>query len=406
MKKRVAVFFGGRSPEHDVSIVSSLQAMKALDTSKFDPFPVYITTDGKWLVGDILKERSSYFLDKIALKKTTQVTIDISASPIGKLIPVSGGMFGNKKPIEFDIALLGFHGLYGEDGNVQGLMEFAGVAYTGLRIKGSTILMDKITTKQVLQSADIPMLPYAVLKRPDQGYIIPEADIKKAMGDIKFPCILKPAHLGSSIGIAKVTSIEEVQACLPPIFEMDDTAMLEPFVSNLVEYNVAVARMNGEIKISAIERPKLSTEDELLDFAQKYKSAGDGKNGDKMGGTKSEIPSEGMLSLTREINPVLDKKAQDNIQKWASTMFEVIDGTGAPRIDFIGDSETGELWLNEVNPIPGSFGYFLWEASKDNALLFSELMTHLLEEAMEQRKKRVISADPVPKDARLFRRPL
>jgi len=404
MKKRVAVFFGGRSPEHDVSIVTSLQAMKALDTSLFEAFPVYVTTDGKWLVGDILRDRASYFLDKIALKGTTQVTLDMTTSPVGKLVPVSGGLFGNKKPIEFDVALLGFHGLYGEDGNVQGLMEFAGVAYTGARIKASTILMDKITTKRVLQSADIPMLPYATIRKPAQGYMVDEAVIKAAMGDMKFPCILKPVHLGSSIGIAKVNNVEEVQACLPPIFEMDDTAMLEPFVTNLVEYNVAVARIDGEIKTSAIERPK--TTEELLDFKQKYLSGGDNKAG-KASGTKGEAaPSEGMLSLTREINPELDAESENKMRNWAAAMFDAIDGTGAPRIDFIGDSKTGELWLNEVNPIPGSFGYFLWEASKETPLLFTELMTHLLQEAMNERKKRVLPADPVPKEARLFNRPL
>ncbi len=402
MKKRVAVFFGGRSPEHDVSIISSLQAMKAIDSAQFEPFPVYITTDGKWLIGDILKERSSYFLDKIALKKTTQVTMDVTAGPVGRLVPLGGLL--KTKPVEFDIALLGFHGLYGEDGNIQGLMELAGVAYTGVRMLGSAVLMDKTMTKRVLQSAGIPQLPFAVLSRPQSGYFIDEKGIKAAMGDLKFPCILKPVHLGSSIGIAKVNSIEEVQACLPPAFEMDDAVMLEPFVPNLIEYNVAVARINGEIRTSAIERPKLSTEQELLDFAQKYKSGGDNKSG-KASGTKEAMPSQGMLSLTREINPNLDKKTEDNIRGWAAAMFDAIHGTGAPRIDFIGNRETGELWLNEVNPIPGSFGYFLWEAAKE-PLLFTELLTHLLTEAMEQRKRRLLPADPVPKDARLFKRPL
>jgi len=404
MKKTIAVFFGGRSPEHDVSIVTGLQAMNALDTTKYNAFPVYVTTDGKWLIGDILRKRENYFLDKDQLKQTTQVTLDLTTSPTGKLIPLEQKFLGSNKPTEFDTALLAFHGLYGEDGPVQGALETAGVAYTGLRQTATGILMDKVATKRVLQSAGIPQLPFAVLEKPESGFHIDDTTIKKAMGNIAFPCILKPAHLGSSIGIAKVESIEEIQECLPPVFEMDDVAILEPFVQNLVEYNVAVANMNGEIKTSAIERPK--TTGELLDFKQKYQSGGGSKGGDKTGGTKDAPPSEGMLSLTREINPDLDKKLETNIRSWATTMFETINGTGAPRIDFLGNSETGEYWLNEVNPIPGSFGYFLWEASKDNPLLFSELLDTLIAEAGFMRKRKILPADPVPKDARLFKRPL
>ena len=338
------------------------------------------------------------------MKETTQVTLDLTTSPLGQLIPLQQKFLGSHKATTFDAALLAFHGLYGEDGPVQGALETAGVAYTGLRQTASGILMDKVATKRVLQSAGIPQLPFAVLEKPESGFHIDEATIKKAMGNMAFPCILKPAHLGSSIGIAKVDNIEEIQACLPPVFEMDDVAILEPFVQNLVEYNVAVARIGGDIKTSAIERPK--TTGELLDFKQKYQSGGDNKSGDKTGGTKDAPPSEGMLSLTREINPELDKKLEKNIRNWAATMFETINGTGAPRIDFLGNSETGEYWLNEVNPIPGSFGYFLWEASKDNALLFSELLDHLITEAEAMRKRKLLPADPVPKDARLFKRPL
>ena len=404
MKKRIAVFFGGRSPEHDVSIVTGLQAMNALDTTKYSAFPVYLTTDGKWLIGDILRDRANYFLDKNQLKETTHVTLNLTTNPTGQLIPVKQKFLGTTKPVEFDAALLAFHGLYGEDGPAQGALETAGVAYTGLRQTASGILMDKIATKRVLQSAGIPQLPFAVLEKPESGFHIDKTVIEKAMGNMAFPCILKPAHLGSSIGIAKVNKIEEIQECLPPVFEMDDTALLEPYVENLIEYNVAVARIDGEIKTSAIERPK--TTGELLDFKQKYQSGGDNKSGDKTAGTKDAPPSEGMLSLTREINPDLDKKLESNIRNWAKIMFETINGTGAPRIDFLGNSETGEYWLNEVNPIPGSFGYFLWEASKDNPLLFSELLDHLVEEATAMRKRKLIPADPVPKDARLFKRPL
>lgn len=401
MKKRIAVCFGGRSPEHDVSVITGLQVLEAVDATKYDAFPVYISADGKWYVGDVLRERNNYFLDHENLKKVTQVTLDITAGAEGRFVALEkGGMFSKTKSFAFDVALLAFHGLTGENGCIASLFETAGIAYTGMRPMASQILMDKIATKNILSSTAIPMLPYAVLKRPAQGYNIEKDVIKAALGNIAFPCILKPAHLGSSIGIAKVKNIEEIQECLPAVFEYDTHAVLEPFVENLVEYNVAVARIDGIVRTSCIERPKAT--DELLDFATKYKGGGSKKTG----GVKSVQSSEGMLSLTRELNPELPEESEKNIRNWAETMFRTVNGTGAPRIDFIGNSKTGELWLNEVNPTPGSFGYFLWEASKDNSILFTELLTHLITEAQEERKKQVLPADPVPKDAQLLKRHL
>jgi D-alanine-D-alanine ligase len=280
------------------------------------------------------------------------------------------------------------------------LFELAGVPYAGMRTLASAVLMDKAVTKYVLRALGVPVLPCAVLRRPDSGYLIPPPEMAAAMKEagIGFPCILKPSHLGSSIGVAKVTNLEELSACLPAVFEYDDAAVLEPFVQNLVEYNVAVSKVFGAARTSAIERPK--TKAELLDFKEKYLSGGGNKSGaKKMPGTISE----GMLSLTRELNPPLPTEMERNIRIWAAAMFEALGGTGAPRIDFIGDSKSGEVWLNEVNPCPGSFGYFLWEAA-EKPVLFAELLSALTEEALAERRKRSLPADPVPAGARLFRR--
>ena len=279
-KKRIAVFFGGRSPEHDVSIVTGLQILQALDRTRYDAFPVYITPDGVWLTGDVLLKRENYMLDKNNRAAATEVTLDVTAGKVGRLIPKKTGLFGGGKAVEFDVAVPSFHGLYGEDGNVQGLFEFAGVAYAGMRTMASSILMDKAATKLSMHALGIPILPCAILKRPsDGGYIVSKDKIESAMkgAQVNFPCILKPSHLGSSIGVAKVTSTEEVAACLPAIFEFDDTAILEPFVQNLVEYNVAVSKINGKLVTSAIERP--TAKDELLDFKAKYLSGGGSKGG-------------------------------------------------------------------------------------------------------------------------------
>ena len=407
-KKRIAVLFGGRSPEHDVSVVSGLQVMNALDPEKYEAFPVYITPQGLWLTGDVLRERGNYMLNAQNLKKTRAVTLDVS--PVnrtqgrrGRLLPRESGVFDSGKPVdEFDAAIPVFHGYIGEDGNIQGLFETANIPYLGTRTMASAILMDKAATKYFLKALDIPVLPCAVLRRPAQGYFIPEEELKALAQPIGFPAIIKPTHMGSSIGVAKVKNIEELSACLPSVFEYDDSAILEPFVENLVEYNVAVSKaFGGGIKTSAIERPKAV--DELLDFKQKY-LAGAESGGNKLGGTKNPgAISEGMLSLTRELNPKLDKAKESDIRTWAMRMFEALNGTGAPRIDFIGNSKTGEIWMNEVNPLPGSFGYFLWEAAAE-PVLFTDFLSGLLDEAFFEYTRRRLPKDPVPAGARLLKR--
>lgn len=402
-KKRVAVFFGGRSPEHDVSVVSGLQAMNAIDQTRYAPFPVYIAPDGEWLVGDILRDRANYMLDANALKQVTPVTLDVAGGRKGMLMPKKSGLFGGAKPIEFDVAFPVFHGLIGEDGNIQGLFELANIPYTGMRTKASAILMDKVATKHFLRALDIPYLPYAVIKRPEEGYLIPEDRLEALLAPLTYPCIIKPSHLGSSIGVAKVRDAHEAKACLPAVFEYDPVAIAEPFVDNLVEYNVSVSKcFDGKtIVTSAIERPK--AKDELLDFKQKYLSGG-GSKGAK-GGTKTPgQSSEGMLSLTREINPPLPKETEADIRTWANRLFDALDGAGAPRIDFIGNAKTGQIWMNEVNPCPGSLGYFLWEAAP-RPHLFTDYLTALIEEAFAENRKLALPRDPVPKDARLFKRP-
>lgn len=397
-KKKIAVFFGGRSPEHDVSVISALQVLGAIDSSLYESLPVYIDPKGQWYVGEALRKRENYLFK--GTSDLTEVTLDVSATRGGALIPKKQPFLGSAKPIEFDVAIPAFHGLYGEDGNIQGLFELANIPYTGMRTKASSVLMDKVTTKYVLQSLDIPVLPFAVLRRPSEGYLIAENKIDELLTPLGYPCIIKPSHLGSSIGVAKVSNATEAKACLPSIFEMDDAAIAEPFVQNLVEYNVAVMK---DGVTSAIERPKAT--EELLDFKQKYMSGSNSKSGDKLGGVKDgNAPvSEGMLSLTREINPDLPAEKDTQIREWATRMFNALDGTGAPRIDFIGNSESGDLWMNEVNPIPGSFGYFLWEAAAE-PLLFTDLLTKLIEEALGENTSKTLPADVVPTDARLLKR--
>jgi D-alanine-D-alanine ligase len=393
---RVAVFLGGRSPEHDVSVITGLQALKAIDQERFTPFPVYISPRGEWLVGDALEERRNYLPDANLRSELTEVTLSLGEPGRGVLVPKRSGFFGRRATLEFDVALLAFHGLGGEDGQSQGLFETANLPYTGMRTLASAVLMDKAATKRLLRGLDIPMLPYAVVTRGSAG--LPSAEALSALiGNMGFPCIVKPAHLGSSIGVGKADDMEELRALLPAIFRLDRHAIIEPFVPNLAEYNLSVARIGGSVRTSAIEKPKRA--EELLDFRQKYMSGDDGKAGSKNAGESSQ----GMLSLTREINPTLPAEFEANLRRWAAAAFEAVDGTGAPRIDFYCNEATGDVWLNEVNPCPGSFGYFLWEAA-DPPLRFTALLSLLIEEALARHRESQLPDDPVPAEARLLRR--
>jgi D-alanine-D-alanine ligase len=408
-QKTIAVLFGGRSPEHDVSVVSALQVMGALDRSLYQVVPVYLATDGRWWTGEALFRRETYLPSEEALKTLDQVTLDLSANQRPGLVKVNTGVLtwaglrrlglsGGASRIAFDVAIPCFHGLVGEDGQVQGALETAKVPYTGMRTMASAVLMDKVATKRMLAGTPIEMLPFREIKRPLEGLLIPASELGEIVGDLEGPWIIKPTHLGSSIGVAKVETLEELAYVLPAIFQYDTSAILEPFVQNMIEYNVAVARLDGEIMTSAIERPKRT--EELLDFKEKYLSGG----GKKTSGTKAPgQSSEGMLSLTRELNPKLPQGLEDKIRAWAAEAFEAVNGTGAPRIDFIGNEVTGEVWLNEVNPCPGSFGYFLWEAMAD-PVLFSELLDKLVAEALREHARQRLPHDPTPQDARLFRR--
>lgn len=396
-KKRIAVFFGGISPEHDVSVITGLQALNALDSTKYEAFAVYIDIEGNWWIGEPLKNRNNYLPTATIKKHLTPVTLGLAPSTCGTLYPTKNKLFAKQKPINFDVALLAFHGNIGEDGAIQGLFETANIPYTGMRAAACNILMDKALTKQMLAHSDIPQLPYTIIDKPTEGLLLNDKELTNICKNITFPCCVKPVHLGSSIGVAKATTTEELNAVLPNIFKYDTQAIVEPFVENLVEYNIAIKKTSASETItSAIEQPKCSQD--LLDFKQKYTCGSKTKIG-----TKSNTSiSEGMLSLTRELNPKLAKALLTKIQKYSICAFNLVNGTGAPRIDFMMNAKTKKLWLNEINPCPGSFGYFLWEATKDNTL-FTELLSQLINEALALKAKKPNFNDPVPKEARLLK---
>ena len=257
--------------------------------------------------------------------------------------------------------------------------------------------MDKILTKSFLKESGVGLLPSAVLSRPTEGLIPSAESIEEAMGRIQFPVIVKPVHLGSRIGVVKASSLNDVRTALPAIFRLDQQAILEPFVEHLEEYNVAVRTADGKIHTSAIERP-LKKKD-VLDFRDKYGSGSDTVTAAKRAG----VMNRETLAGTREICPQIDNVGESKIRRWAEACFAAFGATGAPRIDFLSNTQSGEIWLNEVNPCPGWYAFFLWEAAHD-PVLYPELLSSLVDEALTCHKLSRLPEDPVPQDARLFMR--
>ena len=359
MKTKVAVFFGGPSFEHDVSILTGLQVMQVIDITKYEPIPVYVDIDGNWWTGKALLNMKNYPLTEKTKSTLFHIAITVGGkNDTPKFSILNTKLFG-KKYIDFDIAFFAFHGSFGENGPMQGVMEAVNIPYTGADISSSTLYMSKAQTKAVCRNLDIDVLDEIILSKPNVTEKFNISDMTKEL-KVKFPAFVKPANLGSSVGISKVKDKAELQSAILNVFKLDNTVIIEPFVSNLKEYNIAVMKnLDGEIITSVIESPV--EKHEFLDFKDKY-LASDGAK--KTGPAKLAVPTEGLLSMGREYAPKMTKKMQDFIETSAKKLFEYMGATGNPRIDFLCDSKTGEIWLNEVNPIPGAFAFYLWERSK------------------------------------------
>ena len=380
MPRKIAVLFGGSSPEHDVSVVTAQQFMDAVDPARYDLIPVYVDFENRFFTGPNLRDVSTY---RPRPSGVSEVTFGWGERG-GEIRPVNGA------PIPIDCAVPVFHGRYGEDGRIHGLLEWMGIPVTGFSATHSAVAMRKDLTKITAAKAGVPVLPQVVV---DHAQLQDGAAVLAEVRDkIGLPAIVKPVNLGSSIGVGIARTEEEVLHLCAMVLTKDTLAMVEPRVPNLVEYNVALRNDGGTIRLSAIERPKPSTE--LLDFKEKYLSGGGGAKG-------TSLPSQGMLSLTRDIQPDMAGNRRPLVEENAIKVFEAFGRRGAPRLDFLCNDETGEIWFNEINPIPGSYGYFLWERA-EVPLLFPELVSHLVEEAIAMSLKPF--DDPVPQGAYLLPR--
>ena len=383
----VGVVLGGVAPEHEVSIISALQAAAALDRDRYDPMPLYIAKDGTWYTGEHLLEVEAY-RDLDALREEA-VPLALQPGPSGTLECIEvreRGVIGYlaRPPRRFtvDVVMPGLHGGPGEDGSVQGLCEAFNVPYTGSGVFGSAIGMDKVLSKRLCQQAGIPVVDFVAVREDEWAYREDE-HLDRCEAEIGYPVIVKPARCGSSIGIARADDRRELDAAIEDAFRYDDKVVVERAVEELREINCSLLGDGVEVETSALEEPVASEDAEVLTFQDKYMRE-DGGDGAKGGASKvADAGPEGMASLDRIIPARLSEERTDEIQDLAVQIFRLFECAGVARIDFMIDEATGEVFFNEINTIPGSFSFYLWEPS---GVPFDELVHRMIEIARRRHR--------------------
>ena len=385
-RRTIAVLFGGRSLEHDVSIVSGLQIVHALDPERFLPLPIYIDQQTRWWMGDTLWHTATFKGGGPDRSRLIEVTVS-SGFGTSNLVPV-GGLPGIAYPaVHVDCFVPVLHGTFGEDGCVQGVLELGGCAYVGCGVLASALGMNKRVTKVVAQQAGVPVVPWvssprAVIDRGPAWLKELPAQVAATLG---WPVIVKPCNLGSSAGVSTAADADELVAGVLKVFEYDVEALIEPFITHRLEINVAVAGLDEPVP-SVTEMP-VTNQGSPLSFSEKYK-----KEGRKGVGT-----SEGMASAVRVLDPSdLPLDVRERAQRYATTVFSALGCEGISRIDFLINADTGELFFNEINTLPGSLAYYLWSAAP-HYWTITELLGRLIDRAERLRAmKRGLQRQPPP----------
>lgn len=372
MKLNVAVFFGGESVEHEVSIISAHQAMEALDKEKYNVVPVYVAKDRKMYTSPLLWDISNY-KDLSALTGKCE---EIYLVQIGNKVvirTVKTGLFKNPEVSSVDVAIPVMHGTNGEDGTIQGFFEMLKVPYAGCDITAAAVGQDKVQQKHILSSSGLPITRWFYCYGND--YDSHKEAIMNQVHEIGYPVILKPACTGSSVGISIAHNDEEYEHAFLEASQYDFKVITEKVVSSMREFNCAVLGDSFAATPSVIEEV-FHGSSELLDFKDKY--MGGGSKGSK-GGTK------GMASVSRKVPADIPEEIQNKIQEYALHTFKVLGCSGVCRVDVMMDDATKEIYINEINTIPGSLSFYLFEPT---GIPFTELMDRLVKLALDKERRR------------------
>ncbi|RKM58722.1 D-alanine--D-alanine ligase [Butyrivibrio sp. CB08] len=350
MKLKVAVLFGGKSTEHEISIISAIQAIGSINKDKYEVIPVYMTKNNDFYVGESIGTIEEYTNIPQLLKKSTQV-IWVKEGDRVSLVRYPMKKFGNNVITTVDVAFPIVHGTNVEDGTLQGYLATMGLPVVGCDVLSSAVGMNKYVMKTVLKDNGIPVLDCKCYTWKDYEDV--DALVAKIEAAFSYPVIIKPLNLGSSIGIKKASDRDGLLEALELGFEFSKKILVEHAIENLKEINCSVLGDYEEAEASECEEPINS--DEILSFEDKYIG---GAKGSAMGGQSG---SKGMASLKRKIPADISSEMRDKIRKMAVDSFICLGCTGVSRIDFMIDMDTNEVYLNEINTIPGSLAFYLWE---------------------------------------------
>ena len=353
MKLKVGVIFGGKSVEHEVSIISAIQVMDNIDTDKYDIVPIYISKELEWYTGGCLRYIDT-FKDFDLLKRYSKRVNLINKN--GRYILQTSGLF--KREIdELHLAFPVMHGANAEDGSIQGYLNIVGIPYVGSNIYSSVMAQDKVFMKQVLSDNDIPVTKYVWFG--ERFYRNKKEELFKQIEKLSYPLIIKPATLGSSIGIEKITRKEEIDSTIERSFKYDDKIIIEEMIEDLVEYHCSVMlTKNGNIT-SEIE--ELISNKDIIEY------------GDKLSCNDDDS------SVKRTVMPKISEKLKNEIELTSLAVFKMLNMRGIARVDFLYDSKNKKLYVDEVNSIPWCYSHHLWEARN---ISYKEILNIMLEDVV------------------------
>lgn len=360
MKTKIGVFFGGRSTEHEISVISANQAINAFNPDKYEIIPIYISKDGHWYTGRELLTLSNYRNIPELLKKVTEIYMRPVYGDFN-LYNAKKSMFGKEVYDTLDLAIPVLHGTNMEDGRFEGLLETIGIPYAGCDTLSSANGMDKITMKMILRADGIPVVDYVWFT--DHNWASDrDAVINKIESQLGYPVIVKPADLGSSIGIGTAHDREALIEKINDATRFASRIIVEHMVTALREINCSVLGDADEYQTSVLEEPIKA--EEILSYGDKYMGGG-------MHAAQKRIPAQLPDTLAAECS------------RLAGETFRVLGCHGVSRVDLIIDGDTNKVYVNEINTIPGSLSYYLWEAG---GMSFESLMDNLVKLALKRHR--------------------
>jgi D-alanine-D-alanine ligase len=367
--KTIGVFFGSRSPEHDVSIVTGQLIISGLKKLNYNVIPIYIDKKGRWLISDKLGS-IKFFTDpssKLQLSKVKNFYLEL-AEAAGKQTFQEKSILAKK--VSIDLAFPAFHGQNGEDGTFQGMMEMLNIPYVGCDTASSAISMDKVLTKLLYQSKNIPTTKFCDIN--SQEWFASKKEALQYFKTLKWPLIVKPARLGSSIGISKAKNQKELEFAIEVALHYDTKVIVEEYVDDLMDVTCCLIGNNEPIP-SLLQESIFNSE--FFSYEEKYLKGGGAQTGNNQ--KSIVIPAR------------LDKKTTKEIQKAAIEIYKLFGCSGIARVDFLFNKKTNKWYANEINTLPGTLYHHLW---KKSGIEFTDLLQKLISFAEEkyQQKKSII----------------